>query len=333
MKVRELITDPKRLRSTLKSVLTSKWMWRTLIPLLRPRGVSVLMYHRILGTNRELDGCTVATFEQQMRWVREHCDPIAPDALVDHVARPNRGRPAVLVTFDDGLRDYHDLAYPVLKRLGIPALMFLPTALIDNGSPLWTNQVQWAAQSTTRSSIRLPWGDGAVVALPDAGARAALGQTARDQLKRMPDSSRRAAIEKLVAELGEPPPRPREMMTWDEVRAIMDLTWIGGHSHTHPILSQLSRDDLELEIGTCRDRIVAETGRTPTLFAYPNGGPADYNAETQRVLKQHGFKLAFCTTEGMAGPETDWMAIRRIAAPLDPSPAAFAWRLAGMHLR
>ncbi|MGB8293948.1 MAG: polysaccharide deacetylase family protein [Polyangia bacterium] len=327
------MTDSKWLRSTLKSVLASKWMWQTLMPLLRPRGVSVLAYHRILGANRDLNGAPVEIFEQQMRWVREHCDPIAPDALVDRAERPNRARPAVLVTFDDGFRDYHDLAYPVLKRLGIPALMFLPTSHIDHGSLLWTDRVQWAAQSTTHSSIRLPWADGAVVALPDAGARAALGQTARDHLKTMPDSSRRAAIETLVAELGEPPPRPREMMTWDEVRVIMDLTWIGGHSHTHPILSQLSRDDLEREIGICRDRIAAETGRTPTLFAYPNGGPADYNAETQTVLKQCGFKQAFCTTEGMAGPQTDWMAIRRIGAPLDPSPAAFAWRLAGMHLR
>jgi peptidoglycan/xylan/chitin deacetylase (PgdA/CDA1 family) len=122
------------------------------------------------------------------------------------------------------------------------------------------------------------------------------------------------------------------MMTWDEVRTVSDLTWIGGHSHTHPILSRLTRDDLEREIGTCRDRIAAETGRTPTMFAYPNGTPADYNGETQAVLKRHGFNLAFSTTEGMVGPNTDWMAIPRIFPMADSSLANFAWRIAGMHL-
>ena len=326
-------TGSKLLRSTLKSVLASKWMWRTIAPFLRPRGVSVLTYHRIQGVNRDLGGAPVEMFEQQMRWVREHCDPIAPDALVDRATRPSGAKPAVLVTFDDGYRDYHDLAYPVLKRLGIPTLMFLPTSLIDDGSLPWTDRVQWAAQSTTRPSVRLPWAHGAVVELPDTRARATLGQAARTHLKTLPDTLRHAAIAQLVAELGEPPPRPREMMTWDEVRTIADLTWIGGHSHTHPILSQLTHDGLEREITTCRDRITSQTGRTPTMFAYPNGSPADYDAETKMVLQQQGFKLAFSTTEGIAGSGTDWMAIPRIAPPVDPSPAPLAWRIAGMHLR
>ena len=44
------------------------------------------------------------------------------------------------------------------------------------------------------------------------------------------------------------------MLTWDEVRATLDLTRYGGHSHTHPILSRLDRADAEREIRTCRDR-------------------------------------------------------------------------------
>jgi len=51
-----------------------------------------------------------------MQWLRAHCDPIGPDALVERSRSPRRTKPAVLVTFDDGYRSYHDLAYPVLKR-------------------------------------------------------------------------------------------------------------------------------------------------------------------------------------------------------------------------
>src|SRR5205814_1621452 len=159
-----------------------------------------------------------------------------------------------------------DLAYPVLRELGIPALVFLATSFLDDGGMMWTDAVQWAALATRRQRVNLPWTDGATagptgrqaIALPDRAARAALGERARAYLKRLPDDQRRAALAALLDELGAPPERPREMLTWDEVRRTMDLTRFGGHTHTHPILSRLDRAAAEREIRTCRDRIAAE---------------------------------------------------------------------------
>ena len=37
---------------------------------------------------------------------------------------------AALVTFDDGYRSVHDHALPVLRRLGVPAVLFVPTAYV-----------------------------------------------------------------------------------------------------------------------------------------------------------------------------------------------------------
>ena len=128
----------------------------------------------------------------------------------------------------------------------------------------------------------------------------------------------------LLDELGAPPERPREMLTWDEVRRTMDLTRFGGHSHTHPILSRLDRAAAEREIRTCRDRIAAETGVAPTAFAYPNGRPEDYTAETQEILRALGFTAAYATSEGIAGRQTDWMAVKRLPA-VTGDVADFAW--------
>jgi peptidoglycan/xylan/chitin deacetylase (PgdA/CDA1 family) len=311
-------------KGAVKRTLASTWGWRLLGPRVRPAGVIVLMYHRIVDRDRTLEGLPVETFGAQMRWLREHCDPIAPEAIVERAQDPGRGRPAVLVTFDDGYRDYHDLAYPVLRALGIPALVFLATSFLDDGGMLWTDTVQWAALSTRRARVRLPWADGPVIALPDGAARAALGERARAHLKRLRDGERRAAMTALLAELGDPPARPREMLTWDEARRAMDLTRFGGHSHTHPILSQLDRAAAEREIRTCRDRIAAETGAAPTAFAYPNGRPEDYTPETQAILRDLGFTSAYATSEGIAGRQTDWMAIRRLPAS-GGGVADFAW--------
>lgn len=318
----------RTLKHAVKRGFASPWGWRLVGPVLREPGVIVLTYHRINGSDRSMAGLPVEMFATQMRWLRDNCDPIRSDELMERARRPSRLKPAVLVTFDDGFRDYHDRAYPVLKELGIPATVFLSTSFLDEGGMLWTDQVQWAALSTRRDRVKLPW-DGTAIPLPDAPARARLGEAARGHLKKLPDGERRQALQALLTELGEPPKRERQMLIWDEVRRTMDLTEYGGHTHTHPILSRLDREGAEREIRTCRDRIIAETGHTPRYFAYPNGRPTDYTAETKEILQQLGFVLAFSTTEGIAGAESDWFAVKRL--PGESSDVAdFAWIAAGL---
>jgi len=320
-------------KQAVKRAFASRWGWRLAGPLVRAPGVIVMMYHRINGADQSLTGLPVESFRAQMRWLRDHCDPIHPDELMARARSSRRGRdrrPAVLITFDDGYRDYHDRAYPILKELGIPAVVFVATSFIDSGGYglLWTEELQWAAQSTTRDRVRLPWSGEAIV-LDGQESRAALGAKARQHLKGLPDEERRAAMRALVAELGDPPPRGREMLSWDEVRATMDLTVYGGHSHTHPILSRLDRAAAELEIATCRERIVAETGRAPRYFAYPNGKPSDFTPETQEILRRNGFEIAFATSEGIAGADSDWMAVKRLPGDVLDVPD-FVWLAAGL---
>jgi hypothetical protein len=112
----------RALKRGLKRMLASEAGWRSIGTLLRDRGVMVVTYHRVLGEDRRLSGISVEAFTAQMRWLREHCEPIAPADFVSRVGSPRSRRPPVLVTFDDGYRDYHDLAHPVLKALGIPAV-------------------------------------------------------------------------------------------------------------------------------------------------------------------------------------------------------------------
>jgi peptidoglycan/xylan/chitin deacetylase (PgdA/CDA1 family) len=316
------------LKRAVKRAVSSGMGWRAFGALLRPPGVIVLTYHRIRGSDGSFGGLPVDLFAAHMRWVRERCDPITPAELVARAERPNRLRPAVLVTFDDGYRDYHDLAYPVLESLSIPATVFLATSFMDEGGLMWTEEIQSAALATRRERVTLPW-SGATVALPDAAARAALGDDARAHLKTLPDAERLALVGALLRELGDPPRGERQMLSWDEVRHASKLTIWGGHSHTHPIMSRLDAAAAEREIRTCKERIATETGRAPTTFAYPNGRRSDYTAETQAILRRHGFSLAFSTSEGIAGADSDWLAIKRLPAEAAHDLGALAWLACG----
>jgi hypothetical protein len=59
-----------------------------------------------------------------------------PIDLADLLAAVRSGRPlkekTVLLTFDDGFREIHDVVAPILKQKGVPAVFFITAAFLDN---------------------------------------------------------------------------------------------------------------------------------------------------------------------------------------------------------
>jgi peptidoglycan/xylan/chitin deacetylase (PgdA/CDA1 family) len=107
------------------------------------RAPVILMYHA-MGGRDEAPSCYVIPqqrFLWQMLWLR-FCRyrVISLSDLVGYL-RADRLPPAraVVVTFDDGYADTYDLAFPILRRLRIPATVFLVTRAIG-GSANWTTE-------------------------------------------------------------------------------------------------------------------------------------------------------------------------------------------------
>lgn len=107
-----------------------------------PAGITILIYHRVgRRTAVEVDLPT-RLFDDQMAWLRQHCDVFTLDdaleALADpaHVgSRARRVRPAVVVTFDDGTADFAEEAMPVLARHQIPVTLYVATEFVEQGRP------------------------------------------------------------------------------------------------------------------------------------------------------------------------------------------------------
>jgi peptidoglycan/xylan/chitin deacetylase (PgdA/CDA1 family) len=86
----------------------------------------ILLWHRVGIGGREIDVAS-ASFEEQMAMLAEAGEVRElEDAL-------RLGTGGVVVTFDDGYRDFHELALPVLVRHRIPAVLYLATGLVDGG--------------------------------------------------------------------------------------------------------------------------------------------------------------------------------------------------------
>lgn len=315
-------------RFAAKRALASAAGWRWAAPV-RKSGCFVLTYHRIGVPGDPYPHIDLDLFRRQMEWVREHCEPIAPAAIREAVRTSSRRRPPVVVTFDDAYTDLFEHAYPVLKRLGVPAVCFVPTDYIDRRLPFWWDILHTAVKTTNRADVRLPWDQSTVLALDEPG-RARVLEVSKRRLKQVPDDERDATVERLLTALGLGPTTLRvapSTMTWDDVRSAMDVITFGGHTHTHAIMPGLSDARLQSEVETCRARLEQETGVRPLLFAYPSGA---FTETVKAAVKRAGFEIAFSTLEGVNGPATDWLEVRRVHGPR--SIADLAWLLSGFSL-
>lgn len=293
----------------------------------RTKGCVVLLYHRVGLPTDPFPNLDVASFTAQMEWLTNNCNVIAPEELRARAAWGAPSRPHVLVTFDDGYRDYFDHVLPVLRRYGIRAMNFLCTRFNDDpGAMGWWDRLYLAVRRTTKPRTRLPWAD-CEFTLDEAG-RSAFLRAAKDHIKLQPERDKECLTQSVLDTLaiqGDTLLAPRQTMSWDEVREAAEFTAYGGHTHNHLIMSRLDGETLDAEIRTCRERILAEIGSAPDTFAYPNGRAIDFTDEAKSSLRRYGFSTAFSAIEGINGADTDWMAVRRISGGM--SVADLAWRL------
>ncbi|MCX5089231.1 polysaccharide deacetylase family protein [Streptomyces sp. NBC_00365] len=100
------------------------------------------------------------------------------------------------------------------------------------------------------------------------------------------------------------------MLSWDQVRELAaGQVEIGGHSHTHPQLDQLTDDALRFEVLRCKEIIADELGTRPASFAYPYG----YSSRRVRhVVRETGFAQSLAVGNGLARRRQGPYALQRV---------------------
>jgi peptidoglycan/xylan/chitin deacetylase (PgdA/CDA1 family) len=103
------------------------------------------------------------------------------------------------------------------------------------------------------------------------------------------------------------------IMSWEELAQLTSIGWsVGGHSHTHRRLADLSGPDLKMELTTPVRMIRERLGLDAIAMAYPFGGPADFSAAARALTRACGYTACFSDYGGENFPGADAFALRRI---------------------
>jgi peptidoglycan/xylan/chitin deacetylase (PgdA/CDA1 family) len=265
----------------------------------------IVTYHRVLPPEAGLDhsqaGIVVSTasFERQLRLL-SRLFAIVPLAEVTSAGEdPER----CAITFDDGWADNHAHALPVLRRLGIPATLFVTTGLIGTNRLFWPEELAFLLATPERGRI-----DGAAFDGLDAPVHAALVAAGRasdaelpsaldrliESAKGLRDGEREQMLALIAHQVGREPRglEPR-LLDWPRVAEIQAAgIEIGAHGVTHAILTRIEPAQALAEITESRAAVERALGRPAVAFAYPNG---DASPELARAVAAAGFELAVIT--------------------------------------
>lgn len=89
------------------------------------------MYHSI-GDNNAYFTVTKEAFGRQMQYIKDNgYNIIFISELIDKMKKSEQFKNTVCITFDDGYKDNFEIAYPILKELGIKATFFIATQNIN----------------------------------------------------------------------------------------------------------------------------------------------------------------------------------------------------------
>jgi peptidoglycan/xylan/chitin deacetylase (PgdA/CDA1 family) len=287
--------------------------------------VQILAYHRVVADilqaeRNSIYGLVVsaATFARHLEIVQQSYDVVTMDEALAVLRGEQRvARTAALITLDDGYQDVYDHAWPVLQQAGVPAIVYVPTALIGTTQLLDHDRLYWLVRSAHERGLDLREPLEAAGVSPEHAAKLCAARDVvrvTDRLNYQPLAVREPILQSLEAALGlgaaDYPPE-YQLLNWTMMRemAAGGITF-GAHSDRHLILTLESEISAEREIRHSKRVLEEQLNRPIRHFAYPNGY---YNEAVREMVKRAGFASATTTERALVKQGDDPFTLGRIS--------------------
>jgi len=253
----------------------------------------ILMYHRF---SEDPSSTTVSRsgFERQLGIIKRWFNPMTLTQLAEAQAQRRVPKHAVVITVDDGYRDFYEIAYPLLHHYGVPATFFVTTGFINRDNWLWPDQVAWllARRNANLGRRRI-----AELELDMDRPRSELWQALIDRFLSVPNVDRLSGLAELerLCDVPLPTQAPDEYGAsgWDQLKEMQQNgIEIGGHTYSHPSLGHMSREEVDQELALTTKLLNEHLGHGPRSFCYPNGTPEDYSGAIKDQVRKAGFTAA-----------------------------------------
>lgn len=283
----------------------------------------VLTYHRIdcPRASAHLYPGTLSSTPDEFRWQMEYLASrycIIDIHAVLAAVRGGRALPpkSLLITFDDAYQSFAEHAWPTLKQLSLPAVLFVPTSFPgDRAAAFWWDRLHQATLDAK--------------ALESPSDRRRFRALVR-HVKELPHADAMALVDGYCKDHSVSSVE-NQVMTWEHLRELakegLDLA---AHTCTHPLMTRISIEQAVLEATQSRQVLREQIGSDLPVFAYPGGA---CSRSLVQPLRDAGFEAAFTTRWGINDlRDANPLLLRRFnVSAATPRTAVRAQLLSGMR--
>jgi peptidoglycan/xylan/chitin deacetylase (PgdA/CDA1 family) len=298
-------------REQVSLALGNTGITRALEALARTPSLVVLNYHRI--GDPQLDDydpalleVTADGFDEQMALLKSRYHVCQVAEAVELMTSPSTiRRPCVLITFDDGYRDNHRVALPILRSHGLQAVFFLATGFVGTTRIPWWDQIAFMCRHTERRAISLEYPVKRTFVVDDMSRYRVIRDAIRMYKSAATTDSERfmAQLETECAVARPTQSAERLFMSWDEARDLVSAGMgVGSHTHNHEILAKQTAAAQFDECKTSKGILEAELGQEVSMLSYPVGGRGTFDDVTLDCVRRAGYRFAFAYGGGVNIP-------------------------------
>lgn len=292
---------------------------------------TILYYHRFSSIENENGwatpfekGVSQSDFEKQMKYLRRWYRVVPLEQLVK-IIKNNKSLSGdtIAITIDDGYRDNFIYAYPVLRKYGMPATIFLITDYVGTSKNIWWDYLSEILKALHRTKFKLSNLDSLILSntlkeklrlfflTSNQSQLGVLLQQIFNEIKKMSPQRRDKLIQFFSENCSDQSLKTdtHRFLNWDQVLQMrQDGLSFGAHTHTHPNLTTMDISSIKHEITKSKAIIEKQLGSPVKLFAYPSG---DFDNKVKEVVKNLGFIAACSTKQGRVDKNSDLFELQR----------------------
>ncbi len=262
----------------------------------RKRLVTILCLHRVSDEESlTFPPFKIKDFERLLQYLEKHYHVVT----IEMLSKTDGGKPALILSFDDGFLDFYENALPLLKKYGLPCNLNVVTQCLDTNFQIWTQRQNNLVQEIFLRKHVCTFDLGNKKAEIDHFDPKRIIEKNLDIFHFLLSKDDHFVDNFLTGYENDMPFEipATPMMNWENLRDALknyDIE-LGSHSVSHITLSNIrDKEKLKEQINDSRIKIEKHTGRKTNIFALPNG---NYNKEVIEQCRQAGYEHVLTVDE------------------------------------
>jgi len=280
------------------------------------KSIVIVMLHGVLDSRKEYswkprwDRHDIHQVEAALKIISKHYTFISMDQaykILNNSAKAVKN--PVVLTVDDGYLNFSDCLLPILQKLNIPSILFVPTGVIDARKQYWIDMLDYSLSylQRERSSIEI---NHVQYSIDNNGANYRKICMALKEQYETDDRIEEFVydIYKYIKQRYHPEHQFNDnndgisgLLEWEDLRSLPSCVELGSHAVDHIRLDRYDYKVVYAQALESKRKIESETGRKCNYFCYPYGY---YNDTVQSAVRNSGYHAAVTTNCGLNNTTT-----------------------------